>query len=104
MYPRGFRLPGLIAFCLRARIRRQEGATDKNKRDEHSPFWINGSRNGLKPSHLEFGTTETTEKSSPVTGRLVSPQVGPSPVTGPKLPIGGLDGGWELVTNSETHR
>jgi hypothetical protein len=77
----------------------REGATEKNEGFELAPIWINGSHNGLKPSHGEFhGAEGKTEKGFPQTGMLNSPEVGPGFVTGPKLTIGDLDGSWELVT------
>jgi hypothetical protein len=75
-----------------------EGPTEKEAGYELAPIWINGTRNGLKPSHEEFlGETGETEKQFPQTGHLKSP-VGDGFMTAPKLVIGGLQGGWELVS------
>lgn len=77
----------------------QEGTTEKENGYELAPVTVNGSRNGLKPSHGEFlGETGLTEKGFPETGRLKSPAVGDGFTTAPKLISGGLKGAWELVT------
>jgi hypothetical protein len=77
----------------------QEGATEKKLGYELAPVWINGSRNGLKPSHLEFlGELGLTEKGRPVTGRMRSPQVGDGFYEGNKVIPIGANGGNELLT------
>jgi hypothetical protein len=77
----------------------REGPAEKAEGYELAPIWVNGSRNGLKPSHGEFqGDEGLTEKGFPTTGRLISPTIGETFVGGPKLTIGGLNGGWELVS------
>src|SRR5262249_9213492 len=76
-----------------------EGKSEKEAGYELAPIWVNGSRNGLKPSHAEIvGETGLTEKGFPITGRLNSPQVGDGFLTASKLVSGGLGGNWELVT------
>jgi hypothetical protein len=76
-----------------------EGTTEKEAGYELAPVWINGSRNGLKPSHDEFPEAVGTEKGGiPPTGRLkCAPGEGGSVGPG-KSVIGGLGGGWELIT------
>jgi hypothetical protein len=77
-----------------------EGPTEKEAGYELAPLWINGARNGLKPSHLEFtGEEAITEK--PVladTGRLKSPQLGDGFLTATNLTIQGAGGASELLT------
>jgi hypothetical protein len=76
-----------------------EGKTEKERGYELAPLWLNGTKNGLKPSHSEFlGDEGITEKEAPITGRLKSPQVGDFSLTAKKLVSGGLGAGWELVT------
>jgi hypothetical protein len=71
--------------------------TEKEAGFELAPIRVNGTRNGLKPSHLEFNGEEgLTEKEFPQTGRLSS-AAGQGFTTGPKLITGGLEGGWELL-------
>jgi hypothetical protein len=78
----------------------KEGEAEKAEGDEPAPVTFNGSKNGLKPSHSEFtGEVGLTEKSFPRTGRLISPVAGPAYTTAARLNIGGLGGGWELLTN-----
>jgi hypothetical protein len=78
----------------------QEGPTEKEHGYELAPYTVNGTKNGLKPSHGEFhGREGLTEKEAPNTGRLKSPQVGDGFTTAPKLISGGLGGGWELETS-----
>jgi hypothetical protein len=76
-----------------------EGPTEKEAGYELAPDWVNGTRNGLKPSHVECagetGTEKGTEKFP--CGRLKS-AVGDGFVTEEKNVIGGLEGGWELLT------
>jgi hypothetical protein len=79
----------------------QEGKTEKENGYELAPIWVNGSKNGLKPSRTceSRGEEGLTEKGFPVTGRLRSPQVGDGFVTtGTKCFTGGMGGNWELVT------
>jgi hypothetical protein len=69
----------------------QEGASEKAAGDELAPKWINGAKNGLNPSHEDFGgeKLEKSEKSGqPETGRLISPVFGPG-YTGGELVAGG---------------
>jgi hypothetical protein len=76
-----------------------EGPTEKEAGYELAPIWINGARNGLKPSRLEFSGEFITEKPGfPVTGRLKSPQLGDGSLTAPAFPIQGSGGASELVT------
>jgi hypothetical protein len=87
--------------CLGAEIEFEEleGKTEKEAGYELAPVWVNGFKNGLKPSHMELGGQEgTTEKGFPLTGRLRSPQVGDAFLTSPKLVTAGLQGNWELWT------
>src|SRR5262249_31387198 len=52
----------------------REGKTEKEAGYEFAPIWVNGAKNGLKPSHEEFlAETGLTEKEFPITGRLTSP-------------------------------
>jgi hypothetical protein len=76
----------------------QEGPSEKERGDELAPDWVNGFKNGLKPSHEEFTGEMLTEKggSYAVTGQLIS-SIGGSAPTG-KLVTGGLGGAWELIT------
>jgi hypothetical protein len=76
-----------------------EGTTEKEAGYELAPIWVNGTRNGLKPSFSVFeGESGLTEKGFPQTGRLKS-GVGDGFTTTPtRLVIGGLGGGWELIT------
>jgi hypothetical protein len=75
-----------------------EGETEKDAGYELAPVTVNGTRNGLKPSHGEFdGEEGLTEKGFPKTGRLKS-GIGDGFTTAPKLVSGGLEGGWELLT------
>jgi hypothetical protein len=77
----------------------EEGPTEKEAGYELAWSCINGTRNGLKPTHCEFrGEEGLTEKGFPVTGRLHSPQVGDGILTASKLIHAGLEGNWELVT------
>jgi hypothetical protein len=77
----------------------REGAIEKEEGFELAPIWVNGSRNGLKPSHGEFhGEEGKTEKGFPQTGMLNSPQVGPGSVTSTNLTIQGAGGASELLT------
>jgi hypothetical protein len=87
--------------CLGAAIpfEDQEGPTEKQAGDELAPILINGTKNGLKPSHGEFlGEQGKTEKGFPVTGRLISPDVGAGYTTAKSLPTAGSSGAWELIT------
>jgi hypothetical protein len=87
--------------CLGTEIELEdrEGKTEKEEGDELAPIWVNGSHNGLKPSHAEFlYKAGETEKGFPITGKLRSPQVERGSPRAPKLTIGGLDGSWELLT------
>jgi hypothetical protein len=75
-----------------------EGASEKEAGYELAPMWINGFKNGLKPSHEELnGETGLTEKGFPQTGVLKSP-FGEGFATAFRLVNGGLGGGWELIT------
>jgi hypothetical protein len=75
-----------------------EAPAEKEAGFELAPLWVNGSRNGLKPSHMEItGETGLTEKGFPVTGRLQSP-IGPGYWTATRLSTGALGGNWELIT------
>jgi hypothetical protein len=77
----------------------REGKTEKEEGDELAPIWINGTKNGLKPSHGEFlYRAGETEKGFPITGQLRSPQIEAGRVKASNLISGGLGGGWELVT------
>jgi hypothetical protein len=92
--------PGKGAGCLGVDFpfEDQEGPSEKERGFELAPIWVNGSKNGLKPSHGEFiDETGVTEKGFPVTGRLNS-IVGPGDLTATTLTIGGLGGAWELMT------
>jgi hypothetical protein len=88
--------------CLGAEIEflDEEGTTEKEAGYELAPLSVNGSKNGLKPSHGEFkGEEGLTEKGFPQTGRLFSPTVnGDGFTTAPKLVAAGLNGAWELTT------
>jgi hypothetical protein len=78
-----------------------EGRTEKEEGFELAPIWVNGTKNGLKPSHEEFlGETGQTEKGRefPITGKLKSELGGGFLKTWPTLVTGGLGGGWELLT------
>jgi hypothetical protein len=76
----------------------QEGPSEKAEGDELAPVWVNGSRNGLKPSHGEFlGEIGLTEKGFPITGRLISSAIGPGYIKAKQV-IAGAKGGWELIT------
>jgi hypothetical protein len=76
----------------------QEGPTEKQAGDELAPIFINGSKNGLKPSHGEFlGELGKTEKGFPKTGRLIS-EIGPGYTTAKDVSTAGAKGGWELIT------
>jgi hypothetical protein len=78
----------------------KEGEAEKAEGDEPAPVLVNGSKNGLKPTHGELtGEAGKTEKGFPRTGRLISPVAGPAYTTASKLTVGGLKGGWELVTD-----
>jgi hypothetical protein len=77
-----------------------EGTTEPGKEAgyELAPLWLNGTKNGLKPSHEVFeGEGGLTEKGFPQTGRLRS-GIGEGFLSAPKLVTGGLSGGWELIT------
>jgi hypothetical protein len=77
----------------------QEGPTEKQAGDELAPILINGTKNGLKPSHGEFlGEEGKTEKGFPRTGRLISPDVGAGYTTAKAVLTAGANGGWELIT------
>jgi hypothetical protein len=77
----------------------QEGPTEKQAGDELAPILINGTKNGLHPSHGEFlGEQGKTEKGFPKTGRLISPDVGPGYTTAKNLVTAGAKGAWELIT------
>jgi hypothetical protein len=76
----------------------KEGTTEKEAGYELAPIWLNGSKNGLKPSHLECPESGLTEKGFPQCGRLKSPAVGDGFVGFGKSLIGGMGGSWELVT------
>jgi hypothetical protein len=77
----------------------QEGKTEKEAGYELAPLTVNGSKNGLKPSHGEVrGEEGLTEKGAPKTGRLKSPEVGDGFTTATKLVSGGLEGNWALET------
>jgi hypothetical protein len=77
----------------------QEGPTEKQAGDELAPILINGTKNGLHPSHGEFlGEQGKTEKGFPRTGRLISPDVGPGYTTAKNLVTAGAKGAWELIT------
>jgi hypothetical protein len=92
--------PGKGAGCLGVEVpfEDQEGPSEKERGFELAPLWVDGSKNGLKPSHGEMlRETGLTEKGFPVTGRLNSP-VGPGYTTATKLTTGGLGGSWELLT------
>jgi hypothetical protein len=74
-----------------------EGSSEKEAGYELAPIWTNGTKNGLKPSHLECAAETGTEKGFPQCGRLKS-GIGDGLVTEGKNVIGGLGGGWELIT------
>jgi hypothetical protein len=76
-----------------------EGEAEKAEGDELAALTVNGSRNGLKPSHNELrGEEGKTEKGFPKTGRLISPSAGPGYITAAKLITGGANGSWEFVS------
>jgi hypothetical protein len=75
-----------------------EGKTEKEAAYELAPLWVNGSKNGLKPSHGELRGERVGEFAFPETGRLKSRQVGDGFLEAPKLVPGGMGGSWELVT------
>jgi hypothetical protein len=78
-----------------------EGTTEREAGYELAPVAINGTKNGLKPSHAEFlGESGLTEKGFPETGRLKSGIGDGFTSTSPaKIVSGGLGGGWELLTD-----
>jgi hypothetical protein len=65
-----------------------EGASEKAAGDELEPLYVNGTKNGLTPSHVKFeGEKTETEKSAgegapPETGKLESSKVGAAYLTG----------------------
>jgi hypothetical protein len=73
-----------------------EGPTEKEAGYELAPLWLNGSRNGLKPSHDEFLGEAPISEKEPGSGKLKS-VVGDWYPTGTPV-TGGLGGGWELLT------
>jgi hypothetical protein len=85
--------------CLGSEIQ-CEGQETTLEKEGPSPILVNGSKNGLKPAHLEFkGEEGLTEKGFPVTGRMFCPAVGSDAYfTATKLFWGGLGGNWELVS------
>jgi hypothetical protein len=92
---------GKGSACLGTEVELEdrEGKTEKEKGDELAPIWVNGSKNGLKPSHGEFLYRQgETEKGFPITGQLRSPQIEAGRLSASKLISGGLGGGWELIT------
>jgi hypothetical protein len=79
----------------------QEGPTEKKEGDELAPIFINGSKNGLHPSHGEFlGEEGKTEKGFPKTGRLISPALAGSAgyTTAKNVTTASSSGAWELIT------
>jgi hypothetical protein len=88
--------------CLGSEIEfeAREGEAEKAEGDEPAAVTVNGSKNGLKPSHSEFkGEEGKTEKGFPKTGRLISPTVGPGYTSATKLFNASSAGGFELVTS-----
>jgi hypothetical protein len=66
----------------------EEGATEKAAGDELAPRTVNGTKNGLNPSHGVFAGEKTEKSGAPETGRLISPTFGPGYTTG-ELVTGG---------------
>jgi hypothetical protein len=98
---------GLNCLGLEVAFEDLEGPTEKEAGYELAPIWVNGTKNGLKPSHEEFlGETGQTEKGRefPVTGKLKSRTENGGTIgdgflaSRPSLITGGLGGGWELIT------
>jgi hypothetical protein len=74
----------------------QSGATEKEIGDELAPKTVNGTKNGLFPSHGIFAGEKTEKDGAFETGRLVSKLFGPGFTSGELVSAGSTD--FELVT------
>lgn len=88
--------------CVGAEIPFEENETEGGKEEgyEPAPIWGNGTKNGLKPSHMEsLGEAGLTEKKFPRTGRLSSGGLfGDGFLTATRVIPIGATGGNELIT------